>query len=154
MFRWLPLALLVCVAGLSAQTTPPAPPPPPKPELQKPELQKERKPQATSEKEEIPPEEDASIAKDDVSFNPLQSSKEITAGDYYFRKHSYLAAANRYRNATKFNEGNAEAWLKLGESTEKLKDHKAAREAYTKYLEVASDAKNASEIRRKLEKLK
>ena len=37
---------------------------------------------------------------------------------------------------------------------EKLKDPKAAREAYTKYLEVASDAKNASEIRKKVDKLK
>ena len=35
-----------------------------------------------------------------------------------------------------------------------LKDHKAAREAYSKYLELAADAKNAEEIRKKVEKLK
>ena len=118
------------------------------------ELKRERKPPATSDKEEIPPEEDTGLARDDFSFNPLQSTKEILAGNYYFKKGSYFAAARRYQNATKFNEGNSEAWLKLGEAEEKLKDRKAAREAYSKYLEVASDAKNAAEIRKKVEKLK
>ena len=35
-----------------------------------------------------------------------------------------------------------------------MKDVKAAREAYTKYLQLAPDAKNAAEVRKKLEKLK
>lgn len=149
MYRWAPLVLLACVAPLGAQQT--APPPP----QQKPgELQKHRKPPATSDKEEVPPEEDTSLAKEDFSFNPLQAVKEIDAGNFYYRKGSYLAAANRYRNATKFNEGNSEAWLKLGEASEKLKDHKVAREAYAKYLEVAPDAHNAGEIRKRLEKMK
>lgn len=149
MFRWVPFLLLACTAPAGAQQTAPSPPP------QKPgELQKQRKPQATSDKEEVPPEEDTSLAKDDISFNPLQAVKEIDAGNFYFRKGSYLAAANRYRNATKFNEGNSEAWLKLGEASEKLKDRKSAREAYAKYLEVAPDAHDAHEIRKKLEKMK
>ena len=46
------------------------------------------------------------------------------------------------------------AWLRLGEVEEKLKAPQAAKDAYTKYLEVASDAKNAAEIRKKLDKLK
>jgi tetratricopeptide (TPR) repeat protein len=148
MFRWVPLLLLACLAPLVAQPTPP-----PRPQKQD-ELKKDRKPAATSDKEEVPPEEDTSLAKDDFSFNPLQAQKEIQAGNYYYKKGSYLAAAGRFRNATKFNQGNAEAWLKLGESEEKLKDRKAARDAYNKYLEVASDAKNAVDIRKKLEKLK
>ncbi len=65
-----------------------------------------------------------------------------------------MAASGRYKSATLYNEGNAEAWLKLGEVSEKLKDRKAAQAAYSKYLEVASDAKNAGEIRKKLDKLK
>ena len=47
-----------------------------------------------------------------------------------------------------------DAWLRLGETEEKLKDPRAAKEAYTKYLDLASDAKNASDIRKKLQKLK
>jgi predicted Zn-dependent protease len=142
----------MCVVTLNAlQFVPPAPPPTP----QKPaELKKDRAPAKTSDKEEIPPEEDTSLAKQDISFNPLQSVKEITAGDFYFKKHSYVAAAGRYKSATLYNEGNAEAWLKLGETSEKLKDRKAAHAAYAKYLEVASDAKNAADVRKRLEKLK
>jgi predicted TPR repeat methyltransferase len=60
----------------------------------------------------------------------------------------------RFTEATKWNDGNSEAWLRLGETEEKLKDPKTAKEAYTKYLELASDAKNAGEIRKKLQKLK
>ena len=60
----------------------------------------------------------------------------------------------RFREATKWNDGNSDAWLRLGEAEEKNKDSKAARDAYEKYLKLAPDAKNASEVRKKLEKLK
>ena len=40
------------------------------------------------------------------------------------------------------------------DAQEKLKDHKAARTAYTKYLSLAGESKIADEIRKKLEKLK
>jgi predicted TPR repeat methyltransferase len=60
----------------------------------------------------------------------------------------------RFREATKWNETNSEAWLRLGDAEEKLKDTKAAKEAYSKYLEMASDAKNSAEIRKKVQKLK
>lgn len=151
MSRWV-LLLLLCLGLGAQQTAPPAPPAPPS--QSQGQLKKQREPAKTSDKEEVPPEEDASISKEDISFNPLQSMKEITAGNFYFRKHSYVAAAGRFKRATLYNEGNAEAWLKLGEVSEKLKDRKSARDAYTKYLEVASDAKNSAEIRKRLEKLK
>ena len=143
MLRWVPALLLICLAPVYAQQP-----------QSRPELKKDRKPAVTSDKEEVPPEEDASLAKEDISFNPLQAAKEIDAGNYYYKKGSYLAAEGRYRRATEYNEGNAEAWLKLGETREKLKDRKSAREAYSKYLEVASDSRNAAEIRKKLEKWK
>jgi tetratricopeptide (TPR) repeat protein len=149
MLRWVPIVLLVCLGALVAQQSTA----PPDTQQKSGELKK-RKPAATSDKEEVPPEEDTSLAKEDFSFNPLQSAKEIEAGNYYYKKGSFLAAAGRYKSATKFNEGNSEAWLKLGEASEKLKDRRQAREAYAKYLEVSPDAKNAAEIRKKLEKLK
>lgn len=110
-------------------------------------------PQATT-KDGLPPEEDTSMAVKEYAFNPLQAKKEISIGNEYYKKGSYRAAAGRYTEATKWNSGESEAWLRLGEAQEKLKDHKAAREAYGKYLELASDAKNAEEIRKKVEKLK
>ena len=117
------------------------------------DLKKERPQPPPSTKEEVPPEEDESLTVKEYSFNPLQAEKEIRVGDYYFKKGSYHAAAMRFREATKWNAGSAEAWLRLGEAAEKQKDGKSELEAFHKYLELSPDAKNAEEIRKKLEKL-
>ena len=144
---------LILAAAISAplffqaQTNPQNSPP-------KPKLQVERPPQKTSGKQVVPPEEDKSFLKEEHSFNPLQSQNSVQVGDQYLKKGKYQAAANRYLDATMWNEGNGEAWLKLGKANEKLKDMKAAKDAYAKYLSVAPDAKDAAEIRKKLEKMK
>ena len=75
-------------------------------------------------------------------FNPLQAQKEIGVGNQYYKKGSYRAAAGRYEEATKWNSGDPEAWLKLGEAQEKLRDMKAANGGlYQKYLELAGDGR-------------
>ena len=117
-------------------------------------MQKRQKAPPAGAKEEIPPEEDKALTPEEFSFNPLEAEKWVNVGNQYFKKGKYRAAENRYRGATKWNEGYGEAWLRLGEVEEKLKDIPAAKEAYTKYLEVAADAKNAAQIRKRLEKLK
>ena len=118
------------------------------------DLKKERPKDATITKEEVPKEEDENLSAREYSFNPLQAEKEVRVGEYYFKKGSYRAAALRFREATKWNQGYGEAWLRLGETAEKQKDTKTAKEAYAKYLEVAPDAKDAAEIRKKVEKMK
>lgn len=118
------------------------------------ELKRERPKPPAAAHEEIPPEEDAGLKPTEYSFNPLQAEKEWKIGNYYFRKGSFRAAALRYREATKWNDGYPEAWLRLAETQEKLKDPKSAKEAYTKYIELSPDAKNAPEIRKKLARLK
>ena len=103
--------------------------------------------------EQEPPEEDKSLKPEEFSLNPLEAQKNITAGDYYFKtKKNYHAAARRYLRATKWDPGSSEAFLKLGESEEKLNDRAAAREAYEKYLELAPAAKNSAAISKKIEK--
>lgn len=100
-----------------------------------------------------PPEEDSTLVEakeSQYTFNPLQAEKELRTGNFYAKKGNFKAASMRYREATKWNPGSAEAWLKLGESLERRKETKSAREAYSKYLELAPDAKNAAEIRKKL----
>ncbi len=105
--------------------------------------------------DQLPPDEDKSKPQpQQYSFNPLQSKKEFSVGQFYFKKNDYRAAVGRFREATKWNDGNAEAWLLLGQAEEKMKDTKAAREAWEKYLQLAPEAKNAAEVRKKLEKLK
>jgi hypothetical protein len=144
MSRWIPILLVAALAPLGAQdqTNPPTPPP------DKPGELKDRPKPKTSGKQMVPPEEDKTLSNEDFSFNPLESQKWVGVGDQYWKKGKYTAAASRYADATKFNDGNAEAWLKLG------KDTAAAKAAYTKYLAVAPEAKDAAEIRKKLEKMK
>jgi tetratricopeptide (TPR) repeat protein len=113
---------------------------PPKPPAQQP-------PQTV---EQEPPEEDANLKPKEYAFNPLQANKELQVGIEYFRKHSYKAAAGRFREATNWNPNLAEAWLRLGEAEEKRRNRKDAKEAYAKYLELQPEARDAAEIRKKI----
>ncbi|MGI8743840.1 MAG: tetratricopeptide repeat protein [Bryobacteraceae bacterium] len=97
-----------------------------------------------------PPEEDESLQPKEYVFNPLQANKEMEIGNYYFKKHSYRAAAKRFTEATKWNPTDAAAFLRLGEADDKLKDTAAAHQAYAKYLELQPDAKNADAIKKRL----
>ncbi len=149
MSRWFVALFVVSVAALCApaQTSRQQQQPPPEKGLHK------NRPKEPQGKEAVPPEEDKALATEEYAFNPLQAQKELQTGNYYFKKGSYRAAVGRFREAIKWNDGYADAWLRLGEAEEKLNDRKAAREAYTRYLDVAADAHNAGEIRKKLEKL-
>ena len=112
---------------------------------------KDSKP-AAPQQEQAPPEEDESLVPKEYSFNPLQASKEMKVGNYYFKQHKYRAAAQRYVEATKWDGTLAEAYLRLGEAREKQHDKKGAAEAYAKYLEVAPEAKDAAEVKKRLDK--
>jgi outer membrane protein assembly factor BamD (BamD/ComL family) len=114
------------------------------------EKQHQKPEQPPAQQEQEPPEEDEGLKTKVYTFNPLQAAKEVKVGDFYMRKGSYRAAVQRYREATRWNQELAEAWLKLAEAAEKQKDAKTIREAYARYLELVPDAKNASEIRKKL----
>jgi tetratricopeptide (TPR) repeat protein len=152
--RWIPALPALFAATLCAQeTAPPKDSKPAQPPAKQEELKRQR-PKASNPKEEVPPEEDVALTAEEYTFNPLQAEKDVRVGNFYLRQGKLRSAEGRYRSATKWNDGYAEAWLRLGMIEEKLKDPKAARDAYSKYLEVASDAKNASEIRKKLDKLK
>jgi Flp pilus assembly protein TadD len=78
----------------------------------------------------------------------------VSVGNFYFKKGDFKAAAGRFREATKWNDGNAEAWMRLGEAEERRENAKAARYAYRKFLELQPDGKNADEVKKRLEKLK
>ena len=142
------MLLVAGMAPLAAQDQT-KPQPPAKPG----ELQKERPQPQTSGKRAVPPEEDRSFLKEEHTFNPLQSHNSVAVGDQYAKKGRYQGAAYRYEDATLWNDGNAEAWLKLGRIRERLKDAPGAKAAYTKYLALAPNAKDAAAIRKKLEKL-
>ena len=103
---------------------------------------------------QTPPEEDKSLATPFFSFNPVQSDREVAIGDQYFSKGNYTAALSRYDAATKWNDGNAIAWLRLAQAREKKSDPQAARLAYKKYLGIAPAGNDSAEVKKRLARLR
>ncbi len=122
--------------ALPAQQKPPAPP---------------AAPPAVQEQE--PPEEDPDLKPKEYSFNPLEAARNITAGNFYFKKANYRAASRRYLEATKWDPNSTEALLKLGESYEKLRDTASARETYEKLLAIAADPKEVEAVKKRIANL-
>jgi tetratricopeptide (TPR) repeat protein len=148
---WIAPVLLGAALQQSAQQPPPSQALPPD-EDAKP--QKATPAPAAGSDSDLPPDEDASASQETFTFNPVKSKNSVSVGEFYLKKGDYKAAALRFRDATQWNQGNAEAWLKLGEAEEKREQPKAARAAWQKYLQLAGNTKSAAEVKKKLEKLK
>jgi tetratricopeptide (TPR) repeat protein len=114
------------------------------------EPKKPAEPPPKDQQEQQPPEEDEALKPKEYGFNPLEAEHDVQIGNYYFKKGNLKAAMNRFREATRWNPSFAEAFLRLGETEEKLKDKQAAKEAYSKYLELSPDGKEAEAVKKKL----
>lgn len=97
------------------------------------------------------PEDDESVAPEKFVLNPLESERNIRVGNYYWRKGKFRAALQRYERATKFNPSSAEAFFKVGEAEEKLKNADAARLAFKKVVSLSPESKLAHEAKKKLD---
>ena len=97
-----------------------------------------------------PPEEDEALIEKEYAFNPIQAQAELKVGNFYFKKGSYGAAAGRFRESVKWDPNFAEAYLRLGEACEKLKDEACFRKAYDKFLSLAPKDKDAVRVRKLL----
>jgi tetratricopeptide (TPR) repeat protein len=133
------LCTLLIAGPLLAQNAPEKTPAPAKNQQQKPQLE-----------EEAPPEEDESLKPKEFSFNPLEAERDIRVGNYYFKRKNYPAALSRYQEATKWNPTMAQAYLRIGETAEKMKDKATAKQAYSKYIELSPDSKEAERLKKKL----
>ncbi|MBV9766521.1 MAG: tetratricopeptide repeat protein [Acidobacteriaceae bacterium] len=103
--------------------------------------------------EALPPEEDESVAPKVYPLDPLESDRNIKVGDFYMHQAKpagYRAAVGRYEDATKYNPSSVEAFFKLGEAEEKLKNKDAAKLAFKKVILLAPDSKFAHEAKKKL----
>ena len=105
------------------------------------------------EKEQEPPEEDEAHKPKEYAYNPIQAEKELKIGNFYFKKGSWRAAAMRFDEATKWNPGFADAWLRLGEARERMGDREGTIAAFKQFLEVAPEHKRAGEIDKRLKTL-
>lgn len=96
------------------------------------------------------PEEDESVAPEKYVLNPLESDRNIRVGNYYWHKGKFRAALGRYERATKYNPNSAEAFFKVAEAEDKLKNNDAAKIAYQKVVTLAPDSKLGHEAKKKL----
>jgi tetratricopeptide (TPR) repeat protein len=128
------LAASTLLGGQSGQASGQQPPSPPAAELE-------------------PPEEDSLNAPKEYAFNPLQASKELKVGGFYFKKGSYRAALRRFEEALKWNPSLSEAYLRIGETQLKLRDSKLAKEAFQKYLELEPESKDAAAVKKRIASL-
>ena len=86
-------------------------------------------------------------------LNPLESDRCVKVGNFYMHKgtpQGYRAALSRYEEATKYNPNSPEAFFKVGEAHEKLKNEDAAKLAFQKVIQIAPDSKFAREAKKKL----
>jgi tetratricopeptide (TPR) repeat protein len=114
---------------------------------------KQTPPKSEQPAQQEPAEEDETLLPKTYTFNPIEAAKNAKVGEFYWKKGKYKAAALRFLEATRWDPGSADAWLRLGEAREKLGDRTAARAAYAKYLEVAPDGKDVATVRKRLESL-
>lgn len=98
------------------------------------------------------PEEDESVAPKKFVLNPLESERNLKIGNFYFSKKDYHGALGRYEDATKFNPNSAEAFLKVGQTEEKLHHPDKAKIAFKKVAELAPDTKAGKEAKKKIKK--
>jgi len=98
----------------------------------------------------MPPEEDESAAPETFPLDPLESDRNIKVGNYYWHKGNYRAALQRYERATKYNPSSPDAFFKVGEAEEKLKNKDAAKAAFQRVIQVSPDSKAAHEAKKKL----
>lgn len=112
------------------------------------------KSQQPSVDEGNPPEEDETVAPEKFTLDPLESDRNVKVGNTYMHQgtpRGYRAALGRYERATKFNPSNAEAFFKIGEAEEKLKNKDAAKAAFQKVLQLTPpDSKLAKSAKKKL----
>ena len=101
----------------------------------------------------IPEEDEREHHETEYHFNPIRAKKELDTGMFYYHKGSYRAAATRFLEATRWNPGWAEAYLKLGEAQAKLKHKEEARKALAKVMELDPSSKEAKEAKRLTAKL-
>ena len=99
-------------------------------------------------------DEDEDIVQDTTyAFNPIQARKEFKIGGFYAKKNNHRAASARFLEATKWDPTYAEAYWRLGNSREELRQYNLAIEAYRKYIQLEPDGKESKDARKRVSRL-
>ena len=87
------------------------------------------------------------VTRDARPYVPPPAWKSVEIANYYLKRKKYYAALSRYQEAVKTDPYYAPAYLGLGKVYEKIGFKQKALEAYRKYLDTLSSAKEAEEAK-------
>jgi tetratricopeptide (TPR) repeat protein len=86
-------------------------------------------------------------------WNPMKALKDIEVGDFYFKRKSYKAALERYKEALYYKDNDAIASFRLAVCQEKLGDKAEARKYYEQYLKILPEGPFAKDAHASLDRL-
>jgi hypothetical protein len=98
---------------------------------------------------------EAAIAKfeEAAMLNSAESLFANNAGFAYYKMGKYVESLYWFNKTIEIDPERAVAYLNLGDSLAKVNRNAEARQAYTKYLELAPDSKSAPDVKKKLDLL-
>ena len=112
-------------------------------------------PDSSSAVSDLTADEDASSSdiQEFHPWDPMKAMKDIEVGDFYFRRHNYRAALDRYKEALYFKDNDAVATFRLAQCQEKLGSKGEAQKYYQQYLDLLPEGPYAKEAHASLTRL-
>jgi len=101
---------------------------------------------------------DTDVADDaDVSVikepDPALSEKNLSVGDFYFKRKNYEAAIGRYAEAIEYQPDSTRAYDSLARAYEKIEEHGKAIDTYKRFIEKNPNSPKIAEFQSKISKL-
>ncbi|HTS09120.1 MAG TPA: tetratricopeptide repeat protein [Candidatus Eisenbacteria bacterium] len=99
-------------------------------------------------------DEGSGSAEQVYPWDPHKAAKDVEVGDFYFKRKSYRAAEDRYREALLYKDNDAVATYRLAVCLEKMDRPDEARAEYESYLRILPSGPEAAEAKKAIERLK
>ena len=101
----------------------------------------------------LSPPKDSSDVQEFHPWNPMRAMKDVEVGDYYFKHKNYKGAAERYKDALYYKDGDAVASYRLAVCQEKLGDKAEAKKYFEQYLKVLPEGPFAKDAHASLDRM-
>lgn len=82
--------------------------------------------------------------------DPAEARRNLGVGDFYFKKGNFKAAADRYRDAVKYEPTRSEHYSKLIRALEKLEAYEEAVEVCRDFIAKNPESKDVSEFEKRV----
>lgn len=87
-------------------------------------------------------------------WDPHKAAKDVEVGDFYFKRKSYRAAEDRYREALYYKDNDAVATYRLAVCLEKMDLPQDAIQEFESYLRIMPHGPQSEDARKAIDRLK